>query len=120
MRELQRSEGTGGVSERGEGPPIVFVHGVLVNGDLWRGSIDRLAAARGGGLECLGIARREQHAGALPRERARGRETDAAARPGDDARPPREPEVHAHMIAEAAVALVASRFPYSLYGKDAP
>ncbi len=29
--------------ERGSGEPIVFVHGVLVNGDLWRGVVPRLA-----------------------------------------------------------------------------
>lgn len=27
----------------GEGPPIVFVHGVFVNGDLWRGVVGRLS-----------------------------------------------------------------------------
>jgi pimeloyl-ACP methyl ester carboxylesterase len=29
--------------ERGSGEPIVFVHGVLVNGDLWRGVVPELA-----------------------------------------------------------------------------
>lgn len=29
--------------ERGSGEPIVFVHGVLVNGDLWRGVVAELA-----------------------------------------------------------------------------
>jgi len=29
--------------ERGSGEPIVFVHGVLVNGDLWRGVVDQLS-----------------------------------------------------------------------------
>ena len=43
MSELQLSHGTVGVTERGEGPPIVFVHGVLVNAGLWRDSIARLA-----------------------------------------------------------------------------
>ena len=51
MRELQLSEGTIGVTERGDGPPVVFVHGVLVNGELWRGSIDRLAA----GHRCVAL-----------------------------------------------------------------
>jgi pimeloyl-ACP methyl ester carboxylesterase len=51
MRELQLSHGTVGVSERGEGPPIVFVHGVLVNGDLWRDTIDRLA----GQYRCIAL-----------------------------------------------------------------
>lgn len=30
--------------DRGSGPPIVFVHGVAVNGDLWRAVAPRLAA----------------------------------------------------------------------------
>lgn len=36
--------------ERGEGPPVVFVHGVLVNGDLWRGVVPRVAEA---GFRCI-------------------------------------------------------------------
>src|SRR5208283_870289 len=31
--------------DRGEGPPIVFVHGVGVNGDLWRHVASRLAVS---------------------------------------------------------------------------
>lgn len=31
--------------ERGEGPPVVFVHGALVNGDLWREVVPGLVAA---------------------------------------------------------------------------
>src|SRR4051794_11750718 len=30
--------------ERGSGPPIVFLHGIVANGDLWRGVAPRLAA----------------------------------------------------------------------------
>jgi len=36
--------------ERGEGPPVVFVHGLLVNGDLWRAVVPAVAAA---GLRCF-------------------------------------------------------------------
>ena len=36
--------------EVGEGPPVVFVHGVLVNGELWRKVVPAVAAA---GFRCL-------------------------------------------------------------------
>src|SRR4051794_24321433 len=36
--------------ERGEGPPVVFVHGGLVNGDLLRGVVPRVADA---GFRCI-------------------------------------------------------------------
>jgi pimeloyl-ACP methyl ester carboxylesterase len=36
--------------ERGEGPPVVFVHGLLVNADLWRAVVPGVAAA---GFRCL-------------------------------------------------------------------
>lgn len=36
--------------ETGEGPPVVFVHGQLVNGNLWRGVVPRIAAA---GYRCI-------------------------------------------------------------------
>lgn len=36
--------------ERGEGPPVLFLHGVLVNGDLWREVVPRVAAA---GFRCI-------------------------------------------------------------------
>ncbi|MQA63646.1 MAG: alpha/beta fold hydrolase [Actinophytocola sp.] len=36
--------------ERGEGPPVVFVHGLLVNGDLWRKVVPTVADA---GFRCL-------------------------------------------------------------------
>ena len=31
--------------ERGEGPPVVYVHGLLVNADLWRKVVPDVAAA---------------------------------------------------------------------------
>lgn len=42
-RIVKTPAGTIGYRERGEGPAIVFVHGVGVNGDLWRGVAPRLA-----------------------------------------------------------------------------
>jgi pimeloyl-ACP methyl ester carboxylesterase len=42
-RELRLSQGSVTVHERGEGPPLLFVHGLLVNGLLWRSVVDRLA-----------------------------------------------------------------------------
>ncbi len=42
-REVHLSQGRIRYRERGEGPPIVFVHGALVNGDLWRKVVPRLA-----------------------------------------------------------------------------
>lgn len=36
VKEVQLEQGTIRYRERGEGRPIVFVHGFLVNGDLWR------------------------------------------------------------------------------------
>jgi len=36
--------------ERGAGPPVVFVHGLLVNGDLWRAVVPGVAQA---GYRCL-------------------------------------------------------------------
>ena len=35
-RSVELAAGTVRYRERGEGPPVVFVHGVLVNADLWR------------------------------------------------------------------------------------
>jgi pimeloyl-ACP methyl ester carboxylesterase len=35
-REVELSSGTIRYRERGEGRPIVFVHGIVANGDLWR------------------------------------------------------------------------------------
>src|SRR6266567_810028 len=36
--------------ERGQGPPVVFVHGLLVNADLWRAVVPPVAAA---GYRCI-------------------------------------------------------------------
>ena len=38
--------------ERGEGPPVVFVHGLLVNADLWQHVVPRLAEA---GLRSIAV-----------------------------------------------------------------
>jgi pimeloyl-ACP methyl ester carboxylesterase len=43
-RTIEVPAGTIAYREHGEGPPIVFVHGVGVNGDLWRGVAPRLAS----------------------------------------------------------------------------
>jgi pimeloyl-ACP methyl ester carboxylesterase len=43
LREVQLSQGTVRYRERGSGEPIVFVHGVFVNGDLWRKVVPELA-----------------------------------------------------------------------------
>jgi pimeloyl-ACP methyl ester carboxylesterase len=43
QREVALPQGTIRYRERGSGEPIVFVHGVLVNGDLWREVVPRLA-----------------------------------------------------------------------------
>lgn len=42
-KEIQLESGTIRYREAGEGPPIVFVHGYLVDGRLWDGVVDRLA-----------------------------------------------------------------------------
>lgn len=44
-RSTTIAAGTIDYRERGSGPPIVFVHGVGVNGDLWRKVVPRLASA---------------------------------------------------------------------------
>jgi pimeloyl-ACP methyl ester carboxylesterase len=49
QRTVDLPAGTIAYRERGEGPPIVFVHGVGVNGDLWRGVVPGLA----GGHRCI-------------------------------------------------------------------
>jgi len=43
QRSVRLPQGTVRYRERGRGTPIVFVHGVLVNGDLWRDVVPRLA-----------------------------------------------------------------------------
>src|SRR5919204_396161 len=42
---LQLPQGPVRVREEGEGPPIVFVHGLLVDGRLWDDVVARLAPA---------------------------------------------------------------------------
>jgi pimeloyl-ACP methyl ester carboxylesterase len=49
-REVALPQGTIRYRERGSGEPIVLVHGVLVNGDLWREVVPRLADA---GYRCI-------------------------------------------------------------------
>ncbi|MDT5185849.1 MAG: hypothetical protein QOI29_4007, partial [Mycobacterium sp.] len=41
-RRVDVPAGTISYRERGTGSPIVFVHGVAVNGDLWRRVVPRL------------------------------------------------------------------------------
>ena len=36
VRDVDLPSGTVRYRERGQGPPVVFVHGLLVNADLWR------------------------------------------------------------------------------------
>ena len=43
QHEIETSAGTIRYRERGSGEPIVFVHGLLVNGDLWRKVVPLLA-----------------------------------------------------------------------------
>jgi len=43
LKELALAQGTLRYRERGTGEPIVFVHGLLVNGDLWRKVVPQLA-----------------------------------------------------------------------------
>lgn len=44
-RRVELSEGTIEYRERGEGPVLVFVHGILANGDIWRDVIPELAGS---------------------------------------------------------------------------
>jgi pimeloyl-ACP methyl ester carboxylesterase len=44
MKEIQLVQGTIRYRDEGSGDPIVFVHGLLVNGELWRDVAPRLAA----------------------------------------------------------------------------
>ena len=48
-REVRLAQGTIRYRERGEGEPIVFVHGAFVNGDLWRDVVGAL----GDGYRCI-------------------------------------------------------------------
>jgi pimeloyl-ACP methyl ester carboxylesterase len=45
VREVELPQGRIRYRERGDGPPIVFAHGLLVNGDLWRKVAPLLADA---------------------------------------------------------------------------
>ncbi len=48
-REVRLDGGTVRYRETGEGEPVVFVHGLLVHGGLWRGVVPRLS----GGFRCI-------------------------------------------------------------------
>ena len=50
VREVQLPAARIRYRERGDGPPVVFVHGLLVNADLWRNVVPPLAAA---GVRCI-------------------------------------------------------------------
>jgi pimeloyl-ACP methyl ester carboxylesterase len=43
LKEVQLPQGTISYRERGSGEPIVFIHGLLVNGDLWRKVVPELS-----------------------------------------------------------------------------
>ena len=43
IKELPLTQGTIRYRESGQGPAVVFVHGLLVNGDLWRKVVPRLS-----------------------------------------------------------------------------
>lgn len=45
QKEITLPQGTLRYRERGEGEPVVFVHGLLVNGDLWRNVAPAIAGA---------------------------------------------------------------------------
>ncbi len=49
-RWLELPQGRIAYRERGDGPPVLFVHGLLVNADLWRGVVPLVADA---GYRCL-------------------------------------------------------------------
>lgn len=49
-REVELPQGTIRYRERGSGEPVLLVHGVLVNGDLWREVVPRLVDA---GFRCV-------------------------------------------------------------------
>ncbi|MFF0541964.1 alpha/beta fold hydrolase [Nocardia thailandica] len=52
VREINLPAGRIRYHETGTGAPVVFVHGLLVNADLWRGVVPPLAAA---GHRCLAV-----------------------------------------------------------------
>jgi pimeloyl-ACP methyl ester carboxylesterase len=41
--EIEFAQGTVRYRDEGDGPPIVFVHGALVDGRLWEPVVDQLA-----------------------------------------------------------------------------
>ena len=93
--------------EFGEGPPVVFVHGLLVNGDLWRKVVPVVAGA---GYRCLvpdwplgahsvARARRRPHA-AGPRRPGRR----VPRRPGPFAMSPWSPTTPAGRITQLVMA----------------
>ena len=43
VQELALAQGRVRYRERGSGPPLVFVHGLIANGDLWRKVVPKLA-----------------------------------------------------------------------------
>ncbi|MQA88120.1 MAG: alpha/beta fold hydrolase [Streptosporangiales bacterium] len=47
---VQLPQGVVAYRETGDGPPVVFVHGLMVNADLWRDVVPRVAEA---GYRCL-------------------------------------------------------------------
>jgi pimeloyl-ACP methyl ester carboxylesterase len=49
-RRIELPQGVIGYRERGDGPPVLFVHGLLVNADLWREVVPKVADA---GYRCL-------------------------------------------------------------------
>jgi pimeloyl-ACP methyl ester carboxylesterase len=49
MPEITLEHGTLGYRDEGSGPPVVFVHGALVNGTLWDPVVERLA----GSVRCI-------------------------------------------------------------------
>lgn len=50
VHEVELASGRVRYTDRGQGAPVVFVHGLLVNGDLWRKVVPTVAAA---GFRCL-------------------------------------------------------------------
>jgi pimeloyl-ACP methyl ester carboxylesterase len=50
VHEVNLPCGTIRYRQRGDGPPVLFVHGLLVNGDLWRNVAPELAIS---GLRCI-------------------------------------------------------------------
>jgi pimeloyl-ACP methyl ester carboxylesterase len=49
VKQVELSRGTVRYRERGSGRPVVFIHGLLVNGDLWRKVVPEIA----GGYRCI-------------------------------------------------------------------